>query len=118
MNRASALRAAAVLVRLYAICGAVGVLALAGAAWAAAVTVDQKNLKFSVRELKIAKGDSVEFTNSDDTSHNITISGQGLTLNSGLQAPGRPFKAPFTKAGVYKVSCGIHPNMRMTVVVE
>ena len=98
--------------------GVAGALALAGAAWAGTLTVDQKNLKFSVRELKIAKGDSIEFTNSDDTSHNITITGQGFTANSGLQAPGRPFKAPFVKAGVYKVSCGIHPNMRMTVVVE
>ena len=60
----------------------------------------------------------MEFTKIDESSDNIPISGQGLTLNSGLQAPGRPFKAPFAKAGVYKVSCGIHPNMRMTVVVE
>ena len=94
-------------------------VALAGVAWAAGViAVDQKNLKFSVRELRIAKGDSVEFMNSDDTSHNITITGEGLTLNSGLQAPGRPFKAPFVKTGSYKVTCGIHPNMRMTVIVE
>jgi cytochrome c peroxidase len=118
MSRGGSAGVGNMLVKAYAVCGVVGVLALAGAAWAAAVTVDQKNLKFSVRELKISKGDSIEFTNSDDTSHNITISGQGLTLNSGLQAPGRPFKAPFAKAGVYKVSCGIHPNMRMTVVVE
>jgi cytochrome c peroxidase len=95
-----------------------GVLALAGAAWAGTLVVDQKNLKFSVRELKIAKGDSIEFTNNDDTSHNITITGAGFTANSGLQRPGQPFKAPFVKAGTYKVSCGIHPNMRMTVVVE
>jgi cytochrome c peroxidase len=96
----------------------VGVLALAGAAWAGTITVDQKNLRFSVKELKIAHGDSIEFTNSDDTSHNITITGAGFTANSGLQAPGRPFKAPFVKPGAYKVSCGIHPNMRMTVIVE
>jgi len=93
-------------------------VALAGAAWAGVFAVDQKNLKFSVRELRIAKGDSVEFMNSDDTSHNITISGEGLSINSGLQAPGRPFKAPFVKTGSYKVTCGIHPNMRMTVIVE
>jgi cytochrome c peroxidase len=93
-------------------------LALAGAAWAATVTVDQKNLHFSVRQLKIAKGDSVEFTNSDDTSHNITVTGPGFKVNSGLQKPGEPFKVPLVKAGVYSVSCGIHPNMRMTIVVE
>jgi len=102
-----------------AVAGVVGLMALAGAAWAAStITVDQKNLKFSVKELRIAKGDSVEFTNSDDTQHNITITGQGFTANSGLQRPGQPFRAPFVKAGAYKVSCGIHPNMRMTVIVE
>jgi cytochrome c peroxidase len=106
------------LLKAYAVGGAVAVLALATAAWAGTLSVDQKNLKFSAKELHIAKGDSVEFTNHDDTSHNITITGQGFTANSGLQAPGTPFKAPFAKAGVYKVSCGIHPNMRMTVIVE
>jgi len=119
MNGRSARRIAETMAKAYAVCGALAVLALAGAAWAAStVIVDQKNLKFSVRELKIAKGDSVEFTNSDDTQHNITITGQGFTANSGLQGPGTPFKAPFVKAGAYKVSCGIHPNMRMTVIVE
>jgi len=107
------------LVRAYVVLAVAGVAAFAGVAWAAStVTVDQKNLKFSVRELKIVKGDSIEFTNSDDTQHNITIAGAGFTANSGLQAPGKPFKAPFVKPGVYKVSCGIHPNMRMTVTVE
>lgn len=118
MSRASGISVADALVKTYALCGVVGVLVIAGAAWAGTLSVDQKNLKFSVRELKIAKGDSIEFTNSDDTSHNITITGAGFTANSGLQAPGKPFKAPFVKAGVYKVSCGIHPNMRMTVTVE
>ena len=118
MTHARALQIANALVKTYVACGVVGVLAIATAAWAGTLIVDQKNLKFSVKELKIAKGDSIEFTNSDDTSHNITISGAGFTANSGLQKPGQPFKVPLVKAGVYKVSCGIHPNMRMTVTVE
>jgi cytochrome c peroxidase len=97
---------------------AVAAGSLAGAAWASVQTVDQRNLKFSVKVLTIARGDSVEFTNSDDTSHNITISGPGFSVNSGLQTPGQPFRAPLVKPGVYKVSCGIHPNMRMTIIVE
>jgi cytochrome c peroxidase len=93
-------------------------VSLAGAAWAATHTVDQKNLHFSVATLTIAKGDSVEFANTDDTSHNITISGAGFTANSGLQRPGQPFRVPLVKVGTYKVTCGIHPNMRMTVIVQ
>lgn len=119
MNGLSQSRIADLLVKAFVVSGVAGVLALAGTAWAAStVTVDQRNLKFNVRELKIAKGDSIEFANSDDTKHNITVRGAGSTVNSGLQGPGQPFRAPFVKAGVYKVSCGIHPNMRMTVVVE
>ncbi|HEY3947977.1 cupredoxin domain-containing protein [Phenylobacterium sp.] len=119
MSLARARRHADLALKAYAVLGGAAVIALATAAWAATVfTVDQKNLKFSVRELTISKGDSVEFTNSDDTSHNITVSGAGFTLNSGLQKPGQPFKVPLVKTGVYKVSCGIHPNMRMTVTVE
>ena len=91
---------------------------LAGAAWASVQTVDQRNLKFSVKKLTMARGDVVEFTNNDDTSHNITISGPDFVANSGLQAPGQPFKAPLVKSGLYKVSCAIHPNMRMTIVVQ
>ena len=95
-----------------------GVCALAGVAWAATITVDQKNLRFSVTELHVAKGDSVVFMNSDDTAHNITITGQGFTASSGLQAPGVPFKVQLAKLGVYRVTCGIHPRMKMTVVVQ
>jgi len=97
---------------------AIAVGSLAGAAWASVQSVDQRNLKFSVRQLTIARGDVVEFTNSDDTSHNITIAGPDFVANSGLQRPGQPFKAPLVNPGVYKVSCAIHPNMRMTIVVQ
>jgi plastocyanin len=90
----------------------------AGAAWASVQSVDQRNLRFSVKLLTIAHGDVVEFTNSDDTSHNITIAGPDFVANSGLQRPGEPFKAPLVRPGVYKVSCAIHPNMRMTIVVQ
>jgi plastocyanin len=97
---------------------AIAIAAIAGAAWAGTHIVDQKDLKFSVGQLKIARGDYVEFDNSDDTSHNITIRGQGFTANSGLQAPGKPFKTTLAKPGVYLVTCGIHPRMKMTVIVE
>jgi plastocyanin len=90
----------------------------AGVAYAAVVTVDQKNLKFSVPQLVVAKGDSVIFLNSDDTSHNISIVGQGFSASSGLQSPGEPFRVQLMKTGAYQVTCRIHPRMRMTVIVK
>ena len=94
--------------------------ACAAIALAASTThvVDQKKLQFSVDEITIKQGDVVKFTNSDRPAHNIIISDGTKVLNSGLQQPGEPFEAPFTKKGRFDVSCGIHPQMKMTVIVE
>lgn len=88
------------------------------AAWAGMVTVDQKGLAFSTGALTVKKGDILSFNNSDNTSHNILITGAGVNLNSGLQQPGVSFKAPMVKPGTYQVMCGIHPKMKMTVTVN
>lgn len=99
--------------------GAFAAAAVASAAWAAGmVNVDQKALSFGTASLSVAKGTIVSFNNGDTTSHNIIVSGEGVNLNSGLQAPGVSFKAPFLKPGTYTVMCGIHPKMKMTVTVS
>ncbi|HYE45641.1 MAG TPA: cupredoxin domain-containing protein [Caulobacter sp.] len=93
--------------------------ALATGAWAAGmVNVDQKGLAFSAPALTVKKGVVLNFSNSDTTSHNILITGAGVSLNSGLQQPGVSFKAPMVKPGTYQVMCGIHPKMKMTVTVN
>jgi len=98
---------------------AISTLALAGAGLAAGlVNVEQKNIAFSTPSLTVAKGSIVNFLNSDTTSHNIIISGEGLSMNSGLQQPGVAFKAPMMKAGEYQVTCAIHPKMKMTMIVQ
>jgi plastocyanin len=99
-------------------CVALAVMASVAVSAAAPVTVSQQGLQFSVSELAVAKGQSVIFKNDDRTAHNITVSGDGVNLNSGLQQPGVEFKVPFAKPGTYKVSCGIHPKMKLTVTVQ
>ena len=98
--------------------GLAAALTISSACLAASVGVDQKGIAFSVTQLTVKKGDIVTFTNSDQTSHNLLITGEGVTINSGLQQPGVAFKAPFVKVGTYQVVCGIHPKMMMTVVVQ
>lgn len=94
-------------------------LAAAGAAYAAGmVQVEQKGIAFDKAALTVPKGSIVNFLNSDSTSHNIMISGEGVNLNSGLQQPGVAFKAPMVKPGAYQVMCGIHPKMKMTITVQ
>jgi plastocyanin len=94
------------------------VLAMGAVRADAPVTVTQKGLQFSVEELTVKKGQTVVFLNEDRTAHNITVSGDSLNLNGGLQQPGNEFKVPFTKAGVYQVSCGIHPKMKLSITVK
>ena len=82
------------------------------------VTVEQQGLRFSSAELTVTKGQVVIFMNNDTTSHNIMVVGEGLSINGGLQSPGAEFRVPFSKAGTYAVSCGIHPKMRLTITVK
>jgi plastocyanin len=93
-------------------------LLAAGVRAAAPITVTQKGLQFSVEDLSVAKGQVVVFVNDDRTAHNITVSGEGVSLNGGLQQPGAEFKVPFGKPGTYQVSCGIHPKMKLSVTVK
>src|SRR5919198_2666373 len=96
-------------------CLVTAVAVVGGVRAAAPVTVTQKGLQFSVEDLNVSKGQVVVFVNDDRTAHNITVSGEGVSLNGGLQQPGAEFKVPFTKPGTYQVSCGIHPKMKLTV---
>jgi len=91
--------------------------AIAGSCQAATVSVDQKGLSFDKTDLTVNKGDIVSFNNSDNTSHNILITGEGTSINGGLQQPGQSFMAPFIKSGTFQVTCAIHPKMKLTVHV-
>ena len=82
------------------------------------VTVGQQGLRFSSAELTVTKGQVVIFVNNDTTSHNIMVVGEGLSINGGLQSPGAEFRVPFSKAGTYAVSCGIHPKMKLAITVK
>lgn len=80
--------------------------------------VDQSGLRFSIEALRLHRGDSVVFTNSDRGAHNIIVRGGAMNFNGGLQRPGQNLEVPFTAAGQYQVTCGIHPRMRMDVEVR
>jgi plastocyanin len=105
--------------RILIVAGALAAAGVGTAALAAGMSlVDQKALAFSVASLTVGKGTVVRFMNSDTTAHNILITGGGATVNGGLQQPGGDFKAPFVKPGVYQVTCGIHPKMKLAVTVQ
>lgn len=78
--------------------------------------VIESDKKFSTKKLEISVGDTVTFVNNDTIKHNISI--KKMKFNSGLQKPGKNVEVMFDKSGKFKVRCGIHPKMKLKVVVN
>ncbi len=103
--------------KLLTTCGYVfAALGCAAALAATGHTVTQKGKAFSADSMTIAAGDSITFKNNDSVKHNILI--KDIDFNSGTQEPGQEAVAKFANAGEFKVRCGIHPKMKMTVTVQ
>jgi plastocyanin len=83
---------------------------------AATVPVVVENYDYSPASRTIVAGDVVRWTFSGDP-HSVT-SRDGL-FDSGVTDPGGSFQFTFTKAGTYRYSCVVHPDlMSGTVVVR
>lgn len=92
---------------------------LALPAQAAEIAVDQINMTFVPSSVAIHAGDAVRFTNSDRIAHNITITNpDGTSVDEGMDSYKNGIVITFSKPGVYKVGCRIHPAMKMTVKVN
>lgn len=91
----------------------------ASPAYADEITVGQKDKTFSMGSATLNRGDTIKFINDDTTQHNILVTGpQDETRNSGVQDPGEAAAFKLDKAGTYQVECGIHPKMKMSIVVK
>ena len=90
----------------------------AGGAFAKEVVVDQKNRQFSQKALTIKVGDSIEFRNSDNVSHNIFSLSDTKSFDLGSYGAGQSKKVSFDKSGKVEIECSIHPDMQMVVEVE
>lgn len=80
------------------------------------VSVSIRNLAFSPSTITVAVGDSVAWTNNDNTSHTITADNNAF--DSGTKQRGQTFSHTFDRAGTFAYHCGIHPSMTGRVVVE
>jgi amicyanin len=76
-----------------------------------------QNFAFSPASVTIKVGDTVTWTNKDSAAHTVTYD-NGTTFASSSLATGATFSFTFTKAGTYPYHCGVHPNMKGTVVVQ
>ncbi len=89
------------------------------AAWAATLTVAQHGRAFQPNEIQLNAGDVADFVNDDrDLLHHAYLKTPGFSFDTGEQEPGTTAHVRFTTPGTFTVLCGIHPKMRLSVVVR
>jgi plastocyanin len=77
----------------------------------------QKNKMFTPHILPIVTGTTVDFPNADPIFHNAFSSYNGQVFDVGLYPPGTSRSVRFSKPGVVRVFCNIHPTMSSIILV-
>jgi plastocyanin len=93
------------------------VLGVGHTAFAADVTVVQKNKTFSTQQVQVKVGDRIVFMNEDSVTHNVYSLTKGLEFEIKTQEPGKSDAVKFDRPGVAVVECAIHPKMKVNVQV-
>jgi plastocyanin len=71
---------------------------------------------FGPATLSVEAGKPVQWTNTDDSPHQVTVTGSGA--RSPILIKGQSYAQAFDKAGSYDYVCGLHPNMKGKVEVK
>jgi len=77
----------------------------------------QKDKMFMPHVLPVFTGSTVDFPNADPIFHNAFSSYSGQIFDVGLYPPGSNRSVRFTRPGVVRVFCNIHPSMSAVVLV-
>jgi plastocyanin len=80
-------------------------------------TMTQKSKMFMPHLLPVLAGTTVDFPNFDPIFHNAFSSYNGQIFDVGLYPPGSTKSVRFTRAGVVRVFCNIHPAMSALILV-
>ena len=80
---------------------------------AGAVTIE--DFAFGPKELAVAAGTTVTWTNNDGFAHSVIS--QDSSVQSESIAPGESFTFTFEARGTYAYFCGIHNSMKASVTV-
>ncbi|OLL28551.1 hypothetical protein BTH42_27250 [Burkholderia sp. SRS-W-2-2016] len=79
-----------------------------------AITI--KNFMFTPMALTIKAGTTVTWKNLDGEPHTV-VNDAGMFRSAALDQ-NDTYQFKFDKPGVYKIFCGIHPNMKATITVQ
>jgi plastocyanin len=80
-----------------------------------AVKID--NFSFSPATITVKKGTKVTWTNNDSTTHTVFETDGKTGPKSDRLNQGDSYSFTYDTAGTFKYICGIHPDMKGTVVV-
>jgi plastocyanin len=95
---------------------AIFVLAAAAAPAPQAVSVDISKFAFTPKEITVAPGTKVTWTNHDETPHTVTASDKSFG-SKGLDTDDR-FEHVFASEGDFAYFCTVHPFMTGVVHVK
>jgi plastocyanin len=79
--------------------------------------MEQKDKSFVPHVLAIESGSSVSFPNLDPIFHSAFSNFSGQVFDLGLYPPGSSRNIVFTRVGVVRIFCNIHPSMSAIIVV-
>lgn len=81
--------------------------------------VSQRGRAFHPGFLSIKQGETVRIVNDDgDLLHHAYIESDTFNFDSGDQLPGSQTDIMFSVPGTFNVLCGIHPKMKLIVIVK
>jgi plastocyanin len=79
--------------------------------------IDQKNMQFVPHVLPVVVGSTVEFRNSDPVLHNVFSIAAPNNFDLGMFGQGESRRVTFSKPGIVRVRCNVHPGMLAYVLV-
>jgi len=71
---------------------------------------------FGPQKMSVKQGQTITWTNVDDSPHQVTVQGQ-TEYRSPVLLKGQTTSLTFAHAGTYDYICGLHPGMRGSVEV-
>lgn len=77
----------------------------------------QKDKTFTPHILPVTTGTTVDFPNFDPIFHNAFSNYDGQIFDIGLYSPGTSRSVRFSREGVVRIFCNIHPHMSAAIVV-
>jgi plastocyanin len=82
----------------------------------ATITID--NFTFTPAQIRVAPGTKVTWVNNDDIPHLVVDATNPHAMKSPPLDTNDRFSFTYAKAGAYPYFCGLHPQMRGTVIVQ